>query len=409
MRFAQILFLLLFTTCNLFAQTPYQKDFLEFWTDIKNNFAYFDKQQTDWQKVKTIYEPKFGKINNIDEFVHLFEEVINELHNGHITLNTNLPSSNRIIPTGSDMWVEMINNEFVIKDIRKGFKAELCGLSVGMKVVKFNDKPVIEGVSEFLPKSTSVFSPQMYDYAINMLFAGKHNQPRKITVKINNQEKDFYPDAIPNKTSSNQSELLEVKTLNQNIGYIKINNSLGNYDLIKTFDSAVDSLSQTNALILDLTETPSGGNTTIARAIMGRFIEKEMPYQKHSLPSEEKRYGVKRSWIEYVSPRKNIYKKPLIVMVGHWTGSMGEGLSIGFDGMHRAKIVGTKMAGLLGAISGFSAAETKIGYYIPTEKLFHINGTSREDFLPKYLTKDSNETFNKAVKLAISNRNKSKK
>ncbi len=305
--------------------------------------------------------------------------------------------------------VEKVGNEFIIKDVRKGSNAETSGLTVGMKVVKFNDKPVIEGINEFLPRSSSVFSLQIYDYAVNMLFAGKHNQPRKITIRINGQEKDFFPDAIANKTSSGQPQLVEIKLLDKNIGYIKINNSLGNYDLIKAFDSALDSLSQSNAIILDLTETPSGGNTTVARAIMGRFIQKEMPYQKHSLPSEEKRFGVKRSWVEYVSPRNNAYKKPLIVMVGHWTGSMGEGLAIGFDGMNRAKIVGTKMAGLLGAISSFSASETKIGYYIPTEKLFHINGTPREDFLPKYLTKNFTETFNEAIKLTLSNRQKPKK
>lgn len=344
MKFAQILFLLLFTTLNLFAQTPYQKDFLKFWTDINDNFAYFDKQQTNWQKVKTIYEPEAAKVTNNSEFIRLLEQVINELHNGHITLNTNLSSSNRIIPSGSDLWVEKVGNQFIIKDVRKGSNAETSGLTVGIKVVKFNDKSVIKGINEFLPRSSSFFSPQIYDYAVNMLFAGKHNQPRKITGKINDQEKDFYPDDPTNQTTSNQSQLLQVKNLDQNVGYIKINNSLGNYDLIKDFDSALDSLFQTNALILDLTETPSGGNTTVARAIMGRFIEKEMPYQKHSLPSEEKRFGVKRSWVEYVSPRNNAYKKPLIVMVGHWTGSMGEGLAIGFDGMNRAKIVGTKMA-----------------------------------------------------------------
>jgi carboxyl-terminal processing protease len=61
--------------------------------------------------------------------------------------------------------------------------------------------------------------------------------------------------------------------------------------------------------------------------------------------------------------------------------------------MKRATIVGTKMAGLLGAIDGFTLTETNIRYQIPTERLYHINGTPREKFLPKIRTKNSAETL----------------
>ena len=87
-------------------------------------------------------------------------------------------------------------------------------------------------------------------------------------------------------------------------------------------------------------------------------------------------------------------------MVGHWTGSMGEGIAIGFDGMKRAKITGTKMAGLLGAIYTFRAKETNIGYQIPAESMYHINGTPREDYIPNYLTSGEKETYQKALQLA---------
>ena len=116
---------------------------------------------------------------------------------------------------------------------------------------------------------------------------------------------------------------------------------------------------------------------------MSRFISKEMPYQKHVLPNEEKEAGVKRSWFEIVSPRGPFtYDKQVIVLVNHWTGSMGEGITIGFDAMGRANIVGTKMAGLNGAINGFQTSKTKIPYAFPTEQLYHVNGTPRELFLP---------------------------
>ena len=33
----------------------YDQIFLEFWTDYNNNYAYFEKQGVDWNKVKEIY------------------------------------------------------------------------------------------------------------------------------------------------------------------------------------------------------------------------------------------------------------------------------------------------------------------------------------------------------------------
>jgi carboxyl-terminal processing protease len=39
-----------------------------------------------------------------------------------------------------------------------------------------------------------------------------------------------------------------------------------------------------------------------------------------------------------------------VVLVGRWTASMGEGMAIGLDAMKRATIVGTRMAGLNGAV-----------------------------------------------------------
>jgi C-terminal processing protease CtpA/Prc len=132
-----------------------------------------------------------------------------------------------------------------------------------------------------------------------------------------------------------------------------------------------------------LRDTPSGGNTTVARAIMSRFVQAEAPYQRHAIPAEERRYGVKRVWVEIVAPRGPFaYRAPVVVLVSHWTGSMGEGLAIGMDAIGAATVVGTRMAGLLGATYSLRLAHTGITVNAPAEQLFHVNGTPREDFVP---------------------------
>ena len=383
-----LIFLTMLVSHLTFGQTKYVKDFDEFWNDINNNYAYFEQQQIDWKKVKEIYQPLVKEITNNIDFIRFLEKVINELHNGHISLNTNLSSSNRIIPSGQDIFVENQGSKFYITDWRKDFGAHKSGLEIGDEILLFNDKPVDEQVRQFLPKYTDQYTTQMYRYAVNMLFAGTHDIKRKITVSRNGTKMVFYPDSLPVEKPGN---LLEAGVLNTTTAYIRFNNSLGNLNSIRAFDNALDSFFHFKNLVIDLTETPGGGNTTVARCIMGRFIDKTQPYQQHEFTENE--FQTKRYWVEYVTPRKTPFKGKVFVLVGHWTGSMGEGIAIGFDGLKRAKVIGTEMAGLLGAINGFMLPETKIGFQIPTERLYHIDGTPREKYKPAILTANSAETY----------------
>lgn len=381
--------LILINGYSAFAQTKYQKDFNEFWSDINDNYAYLNQQSIDWKKVKKIYEPQAEKISTDGEFIQLLENMLNELYNGHSSLSINLKTSNRLIPSGSDLYIEKSGTRYIIKDLRKGFGADLAGLKIGMEVTLFNGKTIDEQLKKFLPKFTDQYNQKMLQYAIDMLFAGKHDTEREIVAQENGKPATFRP-----VNYGNRNELFYSKVLNKTTAYIKINNSLGNNNLIAAFDQALDSLFQYKNLVIDLTETPSGGNSTVARAIMGRFTDRPLPFQVHEF--DEREYQTKRHWQEYVTPRKKTYTGKVYVLVGHWTGSMGEGMAIGFDAMQRAKIIGTQMAGLLGAISNFRMSETKIGFQFPTERLYHIKGTPREDFLPKILTHNIEETMDKA-------------
>lgn len=381
-------FLTILLTNLTFGQTKYDKDFNEFWKDVNNNYAYFDQQLINWNKVKEIYQPQVKEITNDNDFIRFLETIVNEFHNGHISLSINLNSSNRIIPSGQDIFVEKINDKFIISDIRKGFKADLSGLNIGNEIVAFNDKSIPKQLEKFLPKYTNIYTTEMYQYALNMLFAGTRNVKRKITINNNENQINYFPDSLQTIKTTN---LIETKIVNKTTAYIKINNSLGNSKTIADFDKAVDNFIQYKNIVIDLTETPSGGNTTVARCIMGRFINKTMPYQQHEF--DENEFQTKRKWVEYVTPRKTQFKGKLFVFVGHWTGSMGEGIAIGFDGLKRAKIIGTEMARLLGAVNRFTMSETKIGFQIPTERLYHINGTPREKYKPEILTKNIDETL----------------
>ncbi len=379
--------------------STYIKDFNQYWKAIDANFAYFDTRKTDWDTVKAIYMPLIDTVSNKKSFVNLLEKCNNELYNGHIGLNTNTQSSSKLIPTATDLWVRYRNGSFFIESIRGNSLIEKNGLKVGMEVLKYNGVAIHEAIKEFLPRSFKDYDTEIYEFAVNTLLAGKHNTERTITVEANDEIQSI---PLPYSESQNyypNKDVLSSKILKGNIGYIRINNSLGTNELISKFDQALDTLMNTRAFILDLRETPSGGNNTIAKALMGRFVAQEAPYQRYRYVLDERETGIKQIWTELVIPRKQIYTKPLILLVGRWTGSMGEGITIGFDSFQRAEVVGTKMAGLLGGIWNYQLNETGIGFQFPGIKIYHIDQTPREHFMPKNEVENNSEYLRKAMEI----------
>jgi len=164
---------------------------------------------------------------------------------------------------------------------------------------------------------------------------------------------------------------------------IRFHDSLGDAATIEAFDLTMARARPQQQIVLDLTDTPSGGNTTVARAILGWFVDRPRSYQIHSLPAEQRESGVARQWVEQVLPRSGKHHAGQVrVRVGRWTGSMGEGLAIGFDEIG-VRVEGDPMAGLLGAIYDHQLPHSGALIKLPTERLNAVDGTPRDKFVPR--------------------------
>jgi C-terminal processing protease CtpA/Prc len=365
-----------------YTKQQFREDFNYFWQTVNDNYCYFEKKQIDWNKLKPAYDAQIDTVTSRTGFVSTLERAIYELYDHHCSLRTNNKSSRRLVPTGADMWAEYQHGKPIIIEARKDFGAEKAGIKAGMEVVAINDVPVETAIKSFLPHT---INNESRSFALRLVLAGDHFTRRKITLKNGNTTQDFYPDQNSLMLENvHYPEMVESNVIGD-IGYIKINNFLFDNSLIAKFDSVLNTLIKTKALIIDLRETPSGGNTLVARAILGRFISKEQFYQKHELYAEEKSTGIKRSWEEIVSPRGITYTNRVVVLADHWTGSISEGITIAFDGMKRATVIGTKLARLNGAVDSFEMPDTKIGFNIATERLYHVEGSPRELYNPTLL------------------------
>ena len=392
-----LLILVFFSLFNVTSQNKYEQDFNYFWNVVRVEYAYFDQKQTDWKQVKEIYRERLKTIKKDWEFTYLIELMKHELYDSHFTLNKNLAFSFRLIPNDLDAYITVKNNRYFIDDIRQGYTIINSKLKIGDEILAINNEGFKDVLKRNFPKSITNPNNEVKAYFANLIFAGKHNEPRKITVRQNGKIKTIALEkATPIKKSNT---LLDVKIVNNNVGYITINNSLGNNNMIKEFPKAVNQLQTTKAIIIDLRNTHSGGNTDVAKAIMGKFIEKEIPYQIHERVGLEREFGVKRKYIEILSPLKNPYLKPVYILVSRWTGSVGEAVAQGFSNIKTATVVGTKMAQLLGAINCRTLANSKIRFCYPFEKLYNTNGVPREQFIPRIKTKTDKETFTKVIQL----------
>ena len=373
-----------FTALSSLAGQPkgeFEQDFDTAIESIGSTYAYFNVKATKWSEVPKLYAADLQRVKTRDEFVALLERVLDELYDPHAQLTVNLANSPRLVPSGADLWAEWRAGQATITQVRPGSDAERAGIKPNSVVVAFDGIPIADAVEARMGRSYPHSVLAARDWALRAVLAGRHNAARLVQLQEGGTTRNVELPA--DDQFARAATVLSASEILPGIGYIRINDSLGDSSVVDAFDRALAGFRNTRALIVDLRDTPSGGNSSVARGILGRFLGREQPYQKHVLPSEERDTGVRRSWLELVSPRGEfIYSQPVAVLVNRWTGSMGEGLAIGFDATRSGTVVGTPMAGLLGATFRVMVPRMGIGINLPAERLYHVNGTPREAFRP---------------------------
>jgi carboxyl-terminal processing protease len=375
-----------------------KEDLYQILNDISQYYAYKKDKNVDLNCLLEYYENQISNIKTEEESVLFFEYLLDEFYDSHMMLNTNRNSSYRL---HSQIYATIENRRPIISNVWQTQIENLEQDIVGAELLKINGNEIEKEIDQFPTHCNDKSSNRVQEWIVNKVIAGRRNESRILTLKlVNNDTIEFDLDKLKLKQSSD----LLTSSIENNIGIIRFNNSLGNNSLIKELDKALEKLMNTKGLIFDLRNTVGGGNSYVARGIMGRFIEKTQPYQKHQL--FEKHDGnevVERSWIEYVSPRGKTYQKPVAILVGRWTGSMGEGLAIGFEGMDRANIIGSEMERLAGEMNEFSFKHRNYNYRLSVAKLYHVNGTPREEYIPtnyvEQTTTVKDETLEKGIEL----------
>ncbi len=348
--------------------TEYQQEFDAFIKTLETQYTYYDQKKEIIDCVKERYRPSLDTISHPFYKILFYENLINELYDSHVILNTNTDQSWRLY---SPIYVQERGGQFYISSV---FSSQLeidFPNILNAQLLSFNGQPFANALRDFPTHCHDKTNPEIREWLANKLLAGKRKKPRMLRLKLKDgSETTLDIDAIKFRQYSD----LLTATVENNVGYIRINNSLGNEGLVAVFNSTLDGMMGTDALILDLRNTVDGGNTGVAEPIMGRFVAEKTAYQQYG--------NAEKKNTSFAFPNGQHYAKPVYVLAGRWTGSMGEGMTIGFDGMERGTVIGTELQRLAGGMKTVNFINSTYGFRISFEKMYQLNGALRETFVP---------------------------
>ncbi len=388
-----LLTLLLVLTCAVLpaqAQTPevepppeaFRADALSIEALVNAQYAYLDRFPDGVMPMSPVVRAEAGAVSDRRSLLRFAERAVAVLADHHAITGGSFADSWGLVPSYSDLWIEPEGDLWRITAVREGSPAAGVGVRPGDSLVAIGGTPTGAAVAAFWADLGLEPTGDRAGYAARVLAAGRRDRPRDLTIRdAAGAERRL---TLPNLYEAGPGDRPPL-TAHEADGalIIRFHDSLGDNDTVAAFDAAMAGARPDQAIVLDLTDTPGGGNTVVARAIMGWFVDAPAAYQIHGLPAEERRTGVPRQWVEQVLPRSGKrHHGAVTVRVGRWTGSMGEGLAIGLDALG-ADVVGGPMAGLPGAIYNHRLPNSGMVIKLPTERLYAVDGTPREAFRPR--------------------------
>ena len=360
---------------------PLRQDALALEALVNQKYAYLERLPNGRFQLSDKLRAEAMTVDSRRELVRYAERALTLLADHHAITGASLSDSWAVFPSYGDLWIERRGSAFVIEAVRDDSPAQQSGVRAGDHLIAVDGIPTGRAVAAFWADVGTVGGPDRDSYAARVLAAGRRDRPRRLTIGRSQEDGRELTLVSLYSLQRTDKSLLSVRQQGADL-LIKVHDSLGQTATIPAFDQALENARPGQRIILDLTDTPSGGNTTVARGILGWFVKKPRSYQVHRLPAEERETGIPRQWVEQALPRPGKYHAGRVtVRVGRWTGSMGEGIAIGFDAIG-AKVEGEPMAGLLGAIYDHELSPSGIVVKLPTERLSAVDGTPREEFVP---------------------------
>ena len=302
----------------------YVQDFDELWRTLDERYCFFGEKRVDWGRVQTRYRPMAARAESDEAFKEVVRQVLAELYDTHTHLAEPPEGAPRWPPF--DLLVAPDGPVARVVAVQEGSAAADGGIDVGDRIFEVGGLAIGRVAADLGPRCLVRPDPAAYDYSLNVAVAGRRGQGRSLSVAAADGRRRTVNLAL--KPRPGEPDVSSRK-LDGGLGYIRIA-SFGDDGAVARFDVALAGLRDCRGLIIDVRGN-GGGDTAVARPIMGRFITRPALY---ALMRRRQGRGLGAPWRETVEPRGPFtYGGPVVVLTDHWSASMAEGFPMGMRGL----------------------------------------------------------------------------
>lgn len=343
----------------------YGQDFDELWETLRDRYCFFEEKATDWDRVRALYRPSATAAGSSDAFKMVVKRVTAELYDSHTNLLGAPEGVFRVPP-----YDLIVDADARVMAVQEASSAEDAGVRIGDRIISVDGVPIAALAREAAPRCLSAPDPRADLWAVNAAVSGLTRRPRSLTIQS--------PEAVPRDVMLPLKDMpqrppVEGRVLDGGVGCISIR-SFSDTAYVEAFDTELAKLADAPALILDV-RSNGGGNTNVARPIMGRFITERRPYARMRRRDGA---GLGAPWTEDVDPRGPFtYTRPVVVLTNRWSGSMAEGFPMGMRGLGRGTVVGTPMMGLGAAVFRIRLDRTGVDAQYSAEPVYDVHDHPR--------------------------------
>lgn len=147
--------------------------------------------------------------------MHVIEDALDQLYDGHCMLNTNADDSWRPVPANA--WIERRHGKALVSAVRRGSTAERAGVRVGDELLALDDGPFDQLVAQRQPRFLVRADARGQEWALASAPAGRHDSPGVFHVRRAGRELRLTADAPPRARAD-----VEGRRLPNDIRYIAL-------------------------------------------------------------------------------------------------------------------------------------------------------------------------------------------
>lgn len=359
------------------------QDFDEMWETLAARYCFFGEKATDWAAVRRTYRPRALAAEDRDGFARVLRAALGELYDTHTNVRGAPDGTPRMPPF--DLIVARAPGGLAVRAVQDGSAAAAAGIAIGDVVTMVNGQDVAAAIRAAALTCQRRADPAADAFVINSVVAGGRAMPRTMQVRRGDTVREV---ALPLVQRGEEAEVSHQR-LDGGIGSIAIS-GFSTLTAIVAFDAALAELRDAPALIIDVRNN-GGGDTAVARPIMGRFITQPKPYARMR---RRQGSGLGPAWTEMVEPRGPFtYDRPVVVLCNHWSASMAEGFPMGMRGLGVARIVGTPMMRLGAAVFPLRLDRSGIELQYSAEPVYDVHDRPRWELEPDVRVPDGGDVL----------------